>query len=148
MFSTLHTNDAVTASTRLLDMGVEPFLVSSTVEGVMAQRLLRRICKSCKEPVEVNPERLPADFNWQGQTLYHGKGCRECRGSGYAGRQGIFELLVFNDELKEMVNQRASANLLLQSAIGSGLEVLRVDGWKKVLDGITTVEEVLRVSKA
>jgi general secretion pathway protein E/type IV pilus assembly protein PilB len=149
VFSTLHTNDAVTASTRLLDMGVEPFLISSTIEGVMAQRLLRLICKHCKEPCDVQREQLPPDFELpEGQPIYHGKGCRECRGTGYAGRQGIFELLLLNDELRELVVQRASANILLAAAKRAGLTLLRDDGWSKVRAGLTTVEEVLRVTKA
>jgi general secretion pathway protein E/type IV pilus assembly protein PilB len=149
VFSTLHTNDAVTASTRLLDMGVEPFLISSTVEGVMAQRLLRTICKSCKEPLEVEHERLPPDFTLaDGEQVFHGAGCRDCRGSGYSGRQGIFELLTLNHELKELIVQRASANVLLEAALANGLRLLREDGWDKVRAGMTTVEEVLRVTKA
>jgi len=149
VFSTLHTNDAVTASTRLLDMGVEPFLIGSTVEAVMAQRLIRTICQQCKEPVEVEPEQLPPDFELQpGDVLYHGAGCRECRGSGYSGRQGIFELLVLDDVLREMIVQRASATKLRDAALKRGLRLLREDGWDKVRAGVSTVAEVLRVTKA
>jgi type II secretory ATPase GspE/PulE/Tfp pilus assembly ATPase PilB-like protein len=115
----------------------------------MAQRLLRLICKHCKEPCDVQREQLPPDFELpEGQPIYHGKGCRECRGTGYAGRQGIFELLLLNDELRELVVQRASANILLAAAKRAGLTLLRDDGWSKVRAGLTTVEEVLRVTKA
>jgi len=150
VFSTLHTNDAVTANTRLLDMNVEPFLISSTLEGVLAQRLIRTICEHCKEPYEVDRARLPADFTLEpGRPLYRGKGCRECHDSGYSGRAGIFELLIYNDELRELVVQRSSANKLLDAATKRGnLRPLREDGWEKVRDGRTTIEEVLRVSKA
>jgi len=148
VFSTLHTNDAVTATTRLLDMGVEPFLISSTVEAVLAQRLLRTICKKCKEPIKIDSKQLPTDFKIEkGQTLYHGKGCRHCRGSGYAGRLGIFELLVLDDALRGLVVQRASAAEILKVAVKRGLRLLRDDGWDKVRAGLTTVEEVLRATK-
>ena len=148
VFSTLHTNDAVTATTRLLDMGVEPFLISSTVEAVLAQRLLRTICEKCKEPMTVDAKQLPSDFKLdRGQTLYHGKGCRHCRGSGYAGRLGVFELLVLDDSLRELVIRRASAAEMLKVAVKGGLRLLRDDGWDKVRAGQTTVEEVLRATK-
>ncbi len=149
VFSTLHTNDAVTASTRLLDMGIEPFLISSTVEAVLAQRLIRIICEKCKQPMKVEPKQLPPDFKLdKGTVLYHGTGCRECRGSGYAGRRGIFELLILDDELRDMIVQRASATQLMRAALRNGLQLLREDGWDKVRAGLTTVEEVLRVTKA
>ncbi len=149
VFSTLHTNDAVSASTRLLDMGIEPFLVSSTVEAVMAQRLIRTICTHCKQPLEYERGQLPADFELgEGEVLYHGTGCRECRGSGYSGRQGIFELLVLNDEIRDMIVQRASASQLRKAGQRNGLRLLREDGWDQVRAGATTVAEVLRVSKA
>jgi len=149
VFSTLHTNDAVTANTRLLDMGVEPFLVSSSLEGVLAQRLVRTICKHCKEEYEPDPASLPADFEFQpGQTLWRGRGCRECRNSGYAGRIGIYELLMVTPEIRELVVNRASATQLLDQARKQGLVLLREDGWRKVRMGLTTPEEVLRVAKA
>ncbi|MCG3136677.1 MAG: Type II secretion system protein E [Phycisphaerae bacterium] len=149
VFSTLHTNDAVTANTRLLDMGVEPFLISSTIEGVLAQRLVRTICKHCRKSIDADRDRLPADFELgRGETIYQGVGCRNCRGTGYAGRLGIFELLTFSDELRELVVQRASANILLKEAVRNGLQLLRHDGWDKVRAGLTTIEEVLRVTKA
>ncbi len=148
VFSTLHTNDAVTANTRLLDMNIEPYLISSTLEGVMAQRLIRTICKHCKQPVEVDRNRLPADFALpKDHVLYHGVGCRECRGTGYSGRLGIFELLVMSDEVRDLVVQRTNASALRTCAQKHGLRLLHQSGWEKVLAGETTIEEVLRVSK-
>jgi general secretion pathway protein E/type IV pilus assembly protein PilB len=148
VFSTLHTNDSSGATTRMLDMGVEPFLVSSSVEGILAQRLVRKICKYCKTPYTPEPGSLPADFELdESQQLYYGKGCRECRNIGYKGRLGIFELLMMNDEIRELVVQRASAGYIQKAALRNGLELLRQDGWKKVRAGLTTPEEVLRVSK-
>ena len=148
VFSTLHTNDAVTSTTRLLDMGVEPFLVSSAVSGVLAQRLVRQICKHCRE--EYLPERVdvPPDFKLEpGQKLFRGSGCRECRHTGYRGRLGIFELLSINDQIREMIVNRKSARDILEIAIGHGLKVMREDAWSKVRLGITTIEEVVRVTK-
>jgi len=148
VFSTLHTNDAVTATTRLLDMGVEPFLVSSAISGVLAQRLVRRICKECRQ--EYIPEKtdVPADFKVEkGQKLYRGAGCRDCRNSGYRGRVGIFEMLMITDQLRELIVQRRSATDLQTVARKDGLKLMREDGWAKVLAGMTTVEEIVRVTK-
>ncbi len=148
VFSTLHTNDAVTATTRLLDMGVEPFLVSSAISGVLAQRLVRRICKECRQ--EYIPEKadVPADFKVEkGQKLYRGAGCRDCRNSGYRGRVGIFEMLMITDQLRELIVQRRSATDLQAVARKDGLKLMREDGWCKVLAGMTTVEEIVRVTK-
>jgi len=149
VFSTLHTNDACTANTRMLDMGVEPFLVSSSLEGVLAQRLLRTICKHCKEEYEPDLASLPPDFGIEpGERLWRGRGCRECRNSGYSGRLGIYELLMMTPELRELVVNRQSATALLDQARKQGLVLLREDGWRKVRAGLTTPEEVLRVTKA
>jgi type II secretory ATPase GspE/PulE/Tfp pilus assembly ATPase PilB-like protein len=149
VFSTLHTNDAVTANTRLLDMGVEPFLVASSIEGVLAQRLLRTNCKHCKEEYEPDLASLPADFELEpGEHLWRGRGCRECHNSGYSGRIGIYELLMMTPEVRELVVGRASSTELLDQARKQGLAVLREDGWRKVREGRTTPEEVLRVTKA
>ncbi len=149
VFSTLHTNDSVTATTRLLDMGVEPFLVSSSISGVLAQRLVRKICKHCREEYEPDPVDVPPDFNLpKGQKIFRGKGCRECRNSGYRGRMGIFELLNINDKLREMIVQRRSAGEIQVVARQQGLKLMREDGWAKVLRGMTTIEEIVRVSKA
>ncbi|HOW73417.1 MAG TPA: type II secretion system ATPase GspE [Phycisphaerae bacterium] len=149
VFSTLHTNDAAGATTRLLDMGVEPFLVSSSVEGILAQRLVRSICKNCMEAYTPDYAALPADLKLEpGQQLHRGRGCRECRHIGYKGRLGIFELMTMNEEIRELVVQRASAGKILRAATHAGLRLLREDGWDKVRRGQTTPEEVLRVSKA
>jgi len=148
VFSTLHTNDAATANTRMLDMGVEPFLISSSVEGILAQRLVRLICPHCKEAYDPDPDQLPPDFVLEpGQKLYRGGGCRECRHIGYKGRLGIFELLMMNDEIRELIVQRASGGRIQETALKNGLRLLREDGWLKIKAGLTTPEEVLRVSK-
>jgi general secretion pathway protein E len=149
VFSTLHTNDAVTAATRLLDMGVEPFLVSSSVEAVVAQRLVRTICKNCKEKfIPESPELLPADFNYQkGDYLYRGKGCRDCRNTGFSGRRALYELLTLNDKLREMIVDRASATAMQNEARKSGLVLMREEGWRLCREGFSTPEEVLSVTK-
>ncbi len=153
VFSTLHTNDAPSAFTRLIDMGVEPFLVSSTVEGVMAQRLVRTICAECKEEYEPQPSDLPLDFPGVAdhnppKVLWRGKGCRKCHQTGFRGRTGIHELLVNTDVLKEMIVQRTNANALRNEALKNGMLTLRQTGWKKVQMGVTTIDEVARVTAA
>ncbi len=149
VFSTLHTNDAASSATRLLDMGMEPFLVTSTLEAAMAQRLLRTICPKCKEPYQPDPSELPPDFNYrEGETLWHGAGCRHCRSTGYHGRTGLFELMVATDRIREQVMARAPAGEVLAAAKADGLRLLREDGWAKVRAGITTPEEVIRATKA
>jgi general secretion pathway protein E len=153
VFSTLHTNDSAGAFMRLGDMGVEPFLVASTVEGVMAQRLVRRLCPDCREAYRPDPAELPEDFpmeKWLEKDgwLYQPKGCENCRGTGYRGRMGIYELLVANDEIRELANQGAASTEIKKAAIRNGMSTLRVDGWLKAIDGITTIQEVLRVTKA
>jgi general secretion pathway protein E/type IV pilus assembly protein PilB len=153
VFSTLHTNDSPSAFTRLIDMGVEPFLVSSTVEGVMAQRLVRTICSDCKTTYEPHISDLPADFPGVAEKdlpkkLYRGKGCRKCHQTGFKGRTGIHELMINTDELKDLIVQRTNANTLRQVALRNGMITLRQDGWRKVLAGNTTVDEVARVTAA
>jgi general secretion pathway protein E/type IV pilus assembly protein PilB len=148
VFSTLHTNDAPTAVTRLVDMGLEPFLVASTVEGLMAQRLVRRICKRCKVEVKTSDSELASLVPEDVKTLWKGKGCEDCRGTGYKGRQGVFELLVVDDDLREMILRRESANRLKKHAMEHGMRTLRDDGWDRVRAGVTTAEEVLRITKA
>jgi type II secretion system protein E len=147
VFSTLHTNDAPTAVTRLVDMGLEPFLVASTVEGLMAQRLVRRICKRCKFELKTSEldvaSLVPSDI----QSVWRGKGCEDCRGTGYKGRQGVFELLEMDDVLRDMVLRRESANRLKKHAMERGMKTLRDDGWDRVRAGVTTAEEVLRITK-
>ena len=148
VFSTLHTNDAPGAVTRLLDMGIEGFLVSSSLIGVLAQRLVRVICPVCKEPFTPQQdiidkiEFLPDNF-----TAYHGKGCEECRGTGYRGRTGIFELMAVDGEMRRLVLESSSSDIIRQKAVSKGMEVLRDSGWQKVKEGVTTIEEVLRVSQ-
>ena len=152
VFSTLHTNDAPSAYTRLVDMGIEPFLVASTIEAVMAQRLVRRLCRACRAPYEPRREDLPEDFPWDdyvagGLPVYHPAGCRKCREMGFAGRQGIFELCVTTDAVRQLAHDRASSWEIRKAALAGGMRTLRQDAWLKVLDGTTTVEEVLRVTK-
>jgi general secretion pathway protein E len=153
VFSTLHTNDAPSAYTRLVDMGVEPFLVASTVEAVMAQRLVRTLCTKCREAYRPNREDLPKDFLWdeyerRGQPLYRPHGCRGCRQLGFEGRQGIFELCVTTDAVRQLAHDRSSSWEIRQAARKDGMRTLREDAWLKVLNGITTVDEVLRVTKS
>jgi general secretion pathway protein E/type IV pilus assembly protein PilB len=150
VFSTLHTNDASGAFTRLSDMGVEPFLVAGTVEGVMAQRLLRRLCVHCKEAYEPRRDEIPNDFPWDRageMTWYRAVGCRECRQLGYSGRMGIYELLVTNDSIREMAQNRASSWDIRKAAVETGMRTLRMDAWDKVIAGTTSIDEVLRVTK-
>jgi len=151
VFSTLHTNDAPGAYTRLADMGVEPFLVSSTVEGVMAQRLVRTLCPACKEPHRPQRDELPDDFPIdqlkEGAVIYRATGCRACRDVGYKGRVGIFELLVTTETIRQLSHDRSSTWTIKQAAIREGMRTLRQDGWVKVLSGRTTVDEVVRATK-
>ncbi len=150
VFSTLHTNDAAGAYTRMIDMGVEPFLVGTTVEGIMAQRLARRLCKHCKQPWNPKPEDLPHDFPkelLETGTIYRPVGCRECRESGYAGRVALYELLIPNDEIRRLAGEKAPSSDVKKVARANGMATLRDNGWKKVGLGITSVEEVVRVAK-
>ncbi|KPK50128.1 MAG: general secretion pathway protein GspE [Planctomycetes bacterium SM23_25] len=149
VLSTLHTNDASSAATRLLDMGVEPFLVTSTLAGAMAQRLVRTICPHCREEYEPDREGLPPDFQLEpGQTLWRGAGCRKCRDTGFRGRTGLFELMVADEPIREKIMERASSGGIMSVAVARGLRLLREDGWMKVRAGITTPEEVMRSTKA
>lgn len=151
VFSTLHTNDAPSAFTRLIDMGIEPFLVASSVEAVMAQRLVRTICPKCKQERKVEasylqrigfpPEEIGTARFWQGA------GCEECRQLGYQGRLGIYEILIMSEPLRSHILHRVAASTIAQKAIEEGMRTLRVDGWRKVKAGMTTIEEVLRVTQ-
>ncbi|HOU21183.1 MAG TPA: GspE/PulE family protein [Kiritimatiellia bacterium] len=150
VFSTLHTNDAAGAITRLVDMGIEPFLVASSVEALVAQRLIRRLCPHCKRPWPVDRPFLeslsfPMDKLPTG-TICEPAGCEECRGTGYIGRTGIYEILVVTDAIRQMVVDRQSAADIKQYALANGMHTLRMDGWRKVLAGVTTLEEVIRVT--
>jgi type IV pilus assembly protein PilB len=150
VLSTLHTNDAPSAVTRLVDMGSEPYLISATMIGVLAQRLGRRICSKCKESYTVRGEELkrfgfkPANDKEE-VTLWRGRGCDVCRNTGYRGRIGIFEMMVINDEIAELIVRRAPLADLREAARASGMRLLREDGLKKVLEGVTTPDEVMRV---
>jgi type IV pilus assembly protein PilB len=152
VFSTLHTNDAPSALTRLIDMGVKPFLVSTAVMAVMAQRLVRRLCVTCRQPMAPEPSLLrsvgltPADID--GRTIYRAVGCRECRFEGYRGRVGIYELMEMDARLREATFRRASSMKLREQAkLTGGLKSLLEDGVRKVLEGVTTIEEILTVAK-
>lgn len=148
VFSTLHTNDAPGAFTRLIDMGVEPYLVASTVEGVLAQRLIRRLCKHCK--VEFTPEAddVPPDFPEPfPATLWRAPGCRECRDSGYSGRTGIYELLRNDPVVRQLTVENASAGQIREYGLKAGMKSLRQSGFEKVRTGETSIEEILRVTK-
>ena len=149
VFSTLHTNDAPGAITRLIDMGVEPFLVASSLEMVVAQRLVRLICEGCKEPIAIqDADRIRGEYGSDlPDALYHGRGCTKCGGTGYRGRKGIFELMPISDELRNHVTENASAQAIRRTAIEQGMSSLRQDGWRLIQAGMTTVEEVLRVTK-
>src|ERR1043165_5047558 len=151
VFSTLHTNDAPSAFTRLIDMGIEPFLVASSVEAVLAQRLVRTICKSC-----IIEQQFDADFlrkvgfpeeEIDTAVFYKGAGCEECRQLGYQGRMGIYELLLLNEAIRPLILSRAPASTIANKAMEGGMRTLRVDGWNKVKAGRTTIEEVLRVTQ-
>ncbi len=149
VFSTLHTNDAASAVTRLLDMGVEPYLISSSVIGFIAQRLVRLICPHCKEPRVLSPEVL-ADFDLDQNpgrvSTFVGKGCRMCQSTGYLGRQGIYEFLILNEDMQKLIHRRASASEIRTKAMEKGMKTLRQDGWEKIKMGSTTPEEVIRVT--
>jgi general secretion pathway protein E len=149
VFSTLHTNDAASAITRLIDMGVEPFLLSSSVNAILAQRLVRIICPHCKESYTPEPEFLVKLGITPKESIkvYRGKGCAKCHHTGYKGRCGIFELLIMDQKLKHLILNTANANAIKQIAVNQGMITLRQDGATKVLQGITTIEEVYRVSK-
>jgi len=149
VFSTLHTNDAPGAITRLQDMGVEGYLVASVLEGVLAQRLVRRICPVCRVPD--TPSKADLDALGieapPGTVLFRGKGCDECRGTGYRGRSGIYELFVIDEDARSLILRHASTRDIRQHAIQRGMVTLRVDGYKRACEGVTTVEEILRVTQ-
>ena len=154
VLTTLHTNDAVGAFTRLVDMGVERFLVSSTVHGVLAQRLVRRLCTHCKQPVKLTNDELPSDLASLCQAdaptgvLHQAVGCRHCNHTGFRGRVGIFELLLSTTEIRQLVSSGASHDELRRLALAQGMMTLRQSGWQRVLAGETTIEEVLRVASS
>ena len=153
VFSTLHTNDAPSAIARLIDMGIKPFLVASSVQAIMAQRLVRVICKECKE-IDPAPDRFIlrmlglTDNDLAGQHVYVGKGCNRCQGTGYRGRQGIFEMLEMNNEVRELAFNRAPTNELRRAAMAAGMRSLVDDAKRKILRGITTPKEIARITQA
>ena len=149
VFSTVHTNSAPATITRLIDMGVEPFLVSSTIIGVLAQRLVRQICSSCKEPYEPHPEQLRElglGTSQANATFYRGRGCPACRETGYRGRLGLHELLIMGDSIKDVILKSSDANEIKRVALRHGLITLRMDGIQKIRAGLTTLEEVLSIT--
>lgn len=148
VFSTLHTNDAAGAVTRLQDMGVESYLIASSVLGILAQRLVRLVCRQCREPDQIEGEIRREMIANGGELLaYRGRGCEACNYTGYRGRTGIYEFLIMDDEIRRLVLQKTSAQVIKQAAVGMGMRTLREDGWDKVRRGISTVAEVLRVTQ-
>ncbi len=149
VFSTLHTNDAPSATTRLIDMGIEPYLVASSLEMVLAQRLVRVICKHCKEEMpSADLEALRAEYGAEvPDVVYRGRGCRNCMGTGYRGRQGVFELMHVSEDIRALILDRASSGKIRRVAVQEGMSSLRGDGWRLVREGRTTIEEVVRATK-
>jgi general secretion pathway protein E len=150
VFATLHTNDAVSAVNRLVDMGVEPFLLASSLIGVVAQRLVRRLCPECRKAVELDPRELDvADTGAvpAGGTIYTAQGCAVCNQSGYRGRTGIYEMLAVDDGLRRLIHGRTSEQELRDYAAAHGMRPLRKDGWRWIVQGVTSLEEVVRVTR-
>jgi len=152
VLSTLHTNDSASAVTRLIDMGIEPYLISSSVVAVMAQRLLRVICPECKRSYRPEAEMISLlneneKVSARDEQLYKGAGCPNCLETGYLGRTGIFELLVIDDDIKELIIKRNGSHIIKDAAVKKGMSTLREDGLRKAQDGITTLEEVYRVTQ-
>jgi type IV pilus assembly protein PilB len=148
VFSTLHTNDAPSAIARLLDLGLEPFLVTATLEGIVAQRLVRKICTNCKAEYTPAEEQLmelelrPEDV--AGKTFYYGKGCENCNNTGYRGRFGLYEIMLLDDDMRDMIVKHASTQVLRAEAKKRGMRTLRHSGLMAIYDGISTIEEVVR----
>ena len=152
VFSTLHTNDAPSTITRLRDMGLEPFLIGSSIKAILAQRLVRCICDTCREAYRPSPEELArislSQTELQEGTVCRGSGCDDCLGTGYRGRTGIHEFMVLDEEMKRLILQTADASQLKNHACYHGMKTLLQDGAAKVVRGITTVEEVYRVAQS
>jgi len=149
VLSTLHTNDAPSSITRMVNIGIDPYLIAAALNGVLAQRLVRKICSKCMEPWDV-PENMGRYIERSGISTEHlvfGAGCDCCRGSGYSGRLGIYELMVIDDKFRDMINMDSSVSNMRRAFQASGLPALFNDGMKKVERGLTTVEEVLRVTE-
>lgn len=148
VLSTLHTNDSAGAVTRLVDMGLEPFLISASLEGILAQRLVRRICPKCRTPYEPDQDLIDMlgvdPLEIADKQFYYGRGCSDCSSTGYRGRQGLFEMLTVSDALRELITARAPTLVIKQKALEQGMRTLRDDGLRAIFDGATTVEEVLK----
>ncbi len=148
VFTTLHTNDAPSSIARLLDLGVEPFLITATLEGIVAQRLVRKICAHCKtefEPTEAQLMELsilPEDVH--GKVFFYGRGCNRCNNTGYRGRTALFEIMAFNDEIRDLIMNNASTNILRAAAQKAGMRLLRDNGLAAIYDGVTTIDEVAK----
>jgi type IV pilus assembly protein PilB len=148
VFTTLHTNDAPSSVARLLDMGIEPFLITATVEGIVAQRLVRKICENCKTQFEPSDAQLmelqllPEEV--KDKKFFYGRGCSKCNGTGYRGRIGIFEIMVFNDEIRDLIMTQASTNVLRSAGQKAGMRLLRDNGLAAIYDGITTIDEIAK----
>src|SRR5438874_7336758 len=149
VFSTLHTNDAAGAVSRLLEMGVEDYLLASSLLGVLAQRLVRKVCERCRRSAESTPA-VQRELGGDGTPVqvYEGTGCEDCAQTGYRGRSGIFELLQMNDVIRPLILKRSSADMIKDAAVQQGMRTLREDGWHQVRTGLTTVAEVVRVTQA
>src|SRR5690606_10834159 len=150
VLSTLHTNDAPTAISRLTDLGIEPFLIGSTLTGVMAQRLVRKICPHCEQVREMTDEEhaAPKISTTKRLSVHYGEGCPECRGTGYKGRSGIFELLDIDESLRKQIADSADTEAIRKAGIKNGMQSLRASAIRKLLEGVTTFEEVMRVTSA
>jgi general secretion pathway protein E len=153
VFSTLHTNDSAGAVTRLLDLGVEPYLVSSSLIAIIAQRLVRKVCPDCKKPSQPTAQELSElglgtpEENHEAK-FYVGAGCERCFKTGYRGRTGIYEVMLLSEKIQDLIYKRETAGTIKRLALEAGMQTLRMDGARKVLAGITTVAEVLRVTQA
>ncbi|MCK5270872.1 MAG: type II/IV secretion system protein, partial [Sedimentisphaerales bacterium] len=148
VFSTLHTNDAPSSVARLLDLGLEPFLITATMEGIVGQRLVRKVCNNCRtafQPTEealMELELMPEQV--AGKQFYYGKGCDYCNNTGYKGRMGLYEIMELDDDLREAIMQRASTNILREKALKKGMSALRESGISAIFEGLTTLEEVVK----
>jgi general secretion pathway protein E len=153
VFSTLHTNDAAGAINRLLDLGVEPYLVSSSLIAIIAQRLVRRVCPDCRQPAEPTAHELSelglgSHRENKDAQFFVGAGCERCFHTGYRGRTGIYEVMLIGDRIQDLIYRRETAGTIKKVALGAGMQTLRMDGARKVLAGVTTAAEVLRVTQA
>ncbi|NLK36151.1 MAG: Flp pilus assembly complex ATPase component TadA, partial [Gracilibacteraceae bacterium] len=148
VFSTLHTNDAASSVTRMIDMGIEPFLLSSSLVGLIAQRLVRRLCPNCKEPVEVD-DNIKDVLNLKDDeevTVFKAKGCEQCNNTGYKGRIAVYEILKVNREIRELISKNANSDAIKDMAIKHGMKTLRMNSARLVKSGTTTIEEMMRIA--